>query len=344
MESIKNRKVLRISRKKMMIALGAIVLLFILGFILIRSDYDHRQTSQNFDFEVSGIANLPSESKTGSAPDYYRNQYQVNPTIEDTREFLKTSYSAEIKTRKVKDTMREIKNAINNADGRIDRLNENEKSGNLNFAIPKSNFENFKDEIEGITNEKLIIENISSENLLSQKQSIEEEQANAENNLTQLEKQQENLITKHNQTIASLNKELTSVQNSLNTIELLIASALRQEQVDSLLSQKTILIQQKATLNKQLTTENASFNASNQNLKNQIDWANSQITSAQSKDVKFTNNIETVNGYISVRTISLWQLARILSPIPPVLVIIVLVIALWYFLKRKQFLPIIQLV
>ena len=77
---------------------------------------------------------------------YYGNQSKTL-SINDTREFMKTSYDTQIQTRNVKSVLRDIKGSIKVANGRIDQLNENTKSGYISFVIPKINFENFKDEI-----------------------------------------------------------------------------------------------------------------------------------------------------------------------------------------------------
>ena len=62
------------------------------------------------------------------------------------------------------------------------------------------------------------------------------------------------------------------------------------------------------------------------------------------KYLSFNNNIETVSGYISVERISLWEMAKIFSPVSPIIIIIILVLVVWYLLKRKSVIPKIEFV
>ena len=61
------------------------------------------------------------------------------------------------------------------------------------LGVGKTNFDKFKDDIESITNEKLITEDISSQNLLQQKQGIEGAQKIVDGNLASLKKQNETI-------------------------------------------------------------------------------------------------------------------------------------------------------
>jgi hypothetical protein len=343
MENINNRRVIRISRKKLIISV--VVVLLIIGFLiyfgLMRSNGPVMTSQEN-----GGTLQIPSsayDTSEKSANIYNRDypyQYQGNPTIEDTREFLKTSYNAEIQTRNVKNTVRDVRNTVRDVGGRIDSSNENPKDGYVSFVVPKSNFDNFKDEIASITNEKLIIENVSSENLLSQKQSIEQQQQTATDFLVQLEQQQKDLIAKHNQTKSSLQSKLTDLEYELNQFSRYLPPVLNPAQIAQIESLNTNI----NLVKQQIASENSSFNTNNQNLKNQIAGVNAQLSGIAQQDTNFTNNIETVSGSISVKWISLWQLARIFSPISPVIIIIVLVIILWFIFRKKSYIPKIEFV
>lgn len=326
----REKKVLRISRKKFIVTIVVIVVLFILGCGVYLFN-----STRYFGLE-NNSAGVMAPSVPGvydGESNYYRNQNNT-PSINDTREFMKTSYNTTIQTRNVKNILREVKGAIKVANGRIDSLNENPKNSYVRFVVPKVNFESFKEEIESITHEKLITENISSENLLNQKQSIEEQQQNANNSLASLQQQQKDLLAKHTQTKNKLQSEIANLQNQLYVMD---PGPEGFNQDDLALRQD--LFNKIAQKNQQIISENSNFNTNNQNINNQINSVNSQIAGIKQQDTNFTDNIETVNGSISVKWISLWQLARIFSPISPVIIIIILVIGLWYFLKRKNYLP-----
>ncbi len=309
----KRKKVIKISKKGTIVFA---VIVIIIGAILLGFKIFSPHNICDFGDcgMITGVNRVVtpsfSENSKSVSSDYsLMPYYQNNPTVNDTREFLKTNYSAEIQTRNVKRIVLDIKNVVRDVNGRVDSSNENPKNGYVSFVIPKSNFENFKDQIAGITNEKLIIENISSDNLLSQKQSIEQEQNSANASLASLQQQQKNLISKHTENIMILRSNFMGIE-----------------------------------LEQQLAYEDSSFNANSQNLKKQIENVNLELSYIAKQDSNFTDNIETVSGSISVQWISLWQLAKIFSPVSPVIVIIAIVIILWIIFRKKSYIPRIEFV
>jgi hypothetical protein len=269
-------------------------------------------------------------------PDYYGGG---QTDITDTREFLKTSYSAYIKTRQVEEVITTVKNMVKGSDGRIDSINTSEKSGRISFVVPKSKFDAFKGEVESITHEKLYTENVSAQNLLSQKQSIEEQTASVNNNLTSLKEQKKNLDSQHSQTVSKINNSITNIQTELLAVRVSLASATNTEVIASLSSQENSLIITDLAERQKLNIENNSYATKNSNLQSQIANAEQDLVNVNKQDTNFTNNIETVNGYISASWVSIWDLVVIFSPIHPTFLIIILVIAIWYYLKRKSYIP-----
>ena len=341
MENIE-KKVIKVSKRKLMFFLFIIALL---AFILIRLSF---LSVNNIGSYNTGVMYKTTQSGNNALermvpPEYYPYQNST-PSVNDTREFLKTSYSADIKTRNVKSALRDVKSAVRVASGRIDNLNENEKYGYVSFVIPKINFENFKDEIESITNEKLIVENISSENLLGQKQNIEEQNKNATDSLLTLQQQKKDLTSKHTQSINKFESNITELESKLVQIDLILPRISDSVQITALQGQRNTITGAIDQLKQQLLLENSSYNTKNQNLKNQIDSVNGELSGIAKQDTNFTNNIETVNGSIRVEWVSLWQLVKVFSPIHPTIIIVILVIIIWYILKRKSFLPKIELV
>lgn len=342
MENIENKpkKIIRISVKKFVVFV-IIVGIIGLGIYSFYRSYNNRM----YGVGAGSSAPLaPSFDNSKMSPEYYPMPYQNPSSVKDTREFMKVAYGAEIKTRDVKDIMRDVKSAIRDAEGRMDNLNESDKFGFVSFVVPKSNFDDFRDEIESLANEKLISLNISSENLLTQKQQIEEQNRNATASLTALQKSQKDLTTAHNITVNNLQTSMNVSTKQLSNVRKLIASTSDENELAKLRTQETNLTQNIQSLQTSLNNENSNFNANNQNLKNQIDNVNAQLKNIKTQDENFTDNIETVNGSISVQWVSLWKLAKIFSPISPVIIIIILLIAIWYFLMRKNYLPSIEFV
>ena len=340
----KTKKIIRVSKKGTVIfvIIAIIVGAILLGFNIFRP---HNPCDFGDCGMVTGVNSVAtpsfSENSKGASSDYYRMPYpQNNPTVNDTREFLKTNYNAEIQTRNVKRIVLDIKNAVRDVAGRVDSSNENPQNGYVSFVVPKSNFENFKDQIASITNEKLIIENVSSDNLLSQKQSIEQEQNSANSSLEQLLQQQNTLTSKHAQTKNKLQSELTNLQNQLAQFSMTLPPYPDPNQIAQIQSLNTNI----GIIKQQIASENSSFNTSNQNLKNQIDGVNAELTNIAEQDSNFMDNIETVSGSISVRWVSLWELAKIFLPVSPVIIIIILVVILWVTFRKSSYIPKVEFV
>jgi hypothetical protein len=334
----RTKKIIKVSRTKAVILLAIIIA--VLGFIFFQDNrlpYDVLTTATKMNSESN--VSLPSVSPT---VDVYPGQYGA-PSVKDTREFMKVSYGADIKTRDVKRAVRDVKSAINDANGRIDNSNETTTYAYISFVVPKSNFSDFKDAVESITNEKLIVESSSSQNLLGQKQSIEEQQQSAARSLAELQKGQKDLTAKHTQTVGSLQKQITDTQNQLAQVRAAIATTSDPNTLNNLRNQEYTLSQQEISLRQNLNSENATYATGNQNFKDQISNVNAQLANIKKQDVQFSDNIETVDGYISINWISLWDMAKIFSPIYPGIIIAVLVLLAWYYLARKNFLPTIEL-
>lgn len=349
---IDTRRVIKVSKKKIkvtVVVLTVLILLFIGGFLFLRMSTRVSVNSLN----MTGSNMMPTASESINY-DYENGGYDMrimNPMkpglkggygqvdITDTREFLKTSFSATIKTRKVADVVQEVTNIIKGSDGRVDNSNSSEKYGRVSFVVPKSKFESFKDQIENIAHQKLYTENISSKNLLNQKQNIEEQTGNIVNTLANLQNQKANLLTKHDQALATINKELARLKTEITAVKTVINQTTDEAILVQLRIQENSLLKQETTQKQKLATENSTYTIQNQNLDNLINNSNNNLTNVNKQDDQFTNNIETVNGYVKVDWVNLWQMAKLFSPIHPTIVVIILVIILWIFSKRKGYIP-----
>lgn len=342
----KGRRVIRISKR----TLGLVALIIAIAlFAWYRMSsgqvrpmrFDDAGTTTSYGGQVDlkianpenvGIAFPPEEV---SKP--YRNDQSIS--IGDTREFLKTSYSARVLTRNVQDVVTQAKNIVKGNDGRIDRMSSSEKNGYLTFVVPKSKFEAFRTEIEGLTHKKLFSETSSSQNLLSQKQSIEEQTNSIKAALESLRQQKESLLASHTQAVAAINKELQSIRSELSAVRKKIEETTDATMLESLRNQETTLVSRETTQKQKLTTENSKYMAADASLDNQIKSQNASLENVAKRDEKFSENIETVDGSIDVRWVSIWQMIEKFSPVPPEILIVVLVIIVWNVLARLSLVP-----
>lgn len=342
------RRVIRISRTKFVVMIIIVVILALLvfgGYRMLTTTFGTNSVAPMMDFPVMEYQSRDSmgESKANSVMPYYPDRYPGGQgDITDTRQFMKTSYSANIKTRNVQKVVNDVNNIVKGMDGRVDSMNSSERNGYITFVVAKSDFESFKTQIAMLTSAKLYSENISSQNLLSTKQNIEEQTTNVENSLASLNTQKKNLETSHTQTIAAMNSELYSIRVQLAAVRLNIASSTSTTDAATLASwrsQEQNLLNQELATNQKIGRENASYSAQKQSTENQITYQNANLTSIKQQDTKFTNNIETVSGTISVSWVSVWQLIRIYSPISPIWIIIILIILIWAYLNHKKITP-----
>ncbi len=345
-ENKNERKVIKISKKKFIITTVIIVVFLLMGAwaaLSVMTNTFSVGSSRN----ITGsnmMPSVPSINDNGlynsemMPPDYYDRGYQ-KPTITDTREFLKTNYSADIKTRNVSKVIKDVTNIVKGADGRIDNSYSSEKSGRISFVVAKSKFDDFKNQIESLTHEKLYTETISSENLLNQKQNIEEQTGNIVNTLANLQSQKTNLENQHTQSVSVINKELTRIKAELVAIRAVMSTSTEPLVLESFTKQESSLVKQENTQKTKLINENNSYVAQSQSLDNSISNYNNGLTNVIEQDSQFTDNIETVNGSINVGWVSLWEIAKIFSPIHPTIIVIALVILLWIYLKRRGTIP-----
>lgn len=343
-----NQKVIRISKKKLIITLivlviGAYIVLNSLGTARMKSGVDYAENAMMPSGGGSyGGANIPVSS--GVMPDYYPYPYPEQDDVTDTREFLKTSYSGNLKTRDVSETADDVKNIVRDVEGRLDNFNTSEKYSYITFVVPKSRFDEFKNRVGDLVGAKLYVESISSQNLLNQKQSIEGRTETAEEALVTLEKRKKDLATAHVATLNNIKSELTATQSKLNITESQILLTDDPGESAALRSQLAVLLQTQADLLGRQSVENQNFANQNKWIDQSIAQTKAQLTNLDKEDTKFANNIETVNGTVNIQWISVWDLIKLYSPINPILIIIIVLLLARWILVRKGYLSRIEFV
>ncbi|HAQ02638.1 TPA: hypothetical protein DEP30_00825 [Candidatus Nomurabacteria bacterium] len=333
---IVERKVIKISKKKLIWGAVLIVIVLIIGWgvmSVVSNTFSVGSTESSVPMLPSGSSS--AKMMNSNSYDYYRYPDQ-DASIKDTREFLKTSYSSIIKTRDVSDVVTEVKNIVKGSDGRVDEFSSSEKYGRVRFVVAKSKFDAFKDEVESITHKKLYTESISSQNLLTEKQGIEGQILDASTSLSSLTSQRDTLIASHTKAINSMNKELARINGDLAKVRANIALLKPNEINVSFNQQGASLVEQQTNQTQNINQENKNYSIQKKNLDDLISNANANLGNANKQDDKFTDNIETVNGYVSAQWISLWEMAVIFSPIHPTLVIIILIILGFIIFRKKM--------
>jgi hypothetical protein len=233
-----------------------------------------------------GVASAPAGGMT--RPEYYPYPYP-NPEVPvtDTREFLKTYYNAAMLTRDVLALTRRVETTVRGYDGRIDSESSAEKYGYVSFALPQAKYDAFRTELESLVGSRFITLNISSQNLLSQKVSIEEQQKQADTNLTDLKAARQRIVSAHTATVKAL-----------------------QAKIDASAATST----DRAIYLQQLAGENASYVSQLQNADANIKYAQDWQKAVQTQDKTLLDNVATVNGTVSIQWVSLWDTVLLYLP------------------------------
>lgn len=259
--------------------------------------------------------------------------------ITDTREYLKTNFGLDIKTRKVEKMHTRLKTMIRGYDGRIDSANLNERYANINFVLPKSTYESFIEEATEMFPEKFITLHENSTNLLGQKQNIEQQTEYASTSLDNLKMERTDNIKKYDEKYASLNKEISRLQRIMENIveQRKTVSSTEKETIKKLDDQLNDARQTHNDFVSELLRTMTQHEKDLENFDNQIKNVENNLIELGKQDTQLINNVETVNGTITLRFISLFEIVNLYIPVYKTIIIICILIIIGYFLfGRKQ--------
>ena len=242
-------------------------------------------TSPGVPMMDSGVTSAPNQGKDMSM--YYPYPYPTEVPITDTREFLKVYYNASLLTRDVQVLTRRVETTVRGYDGRIDHESIAPKYGYVSFSVPQSKYDAFRNEIESFVDSRFLTISISSQNLLSQKVSIEEQQKQADTTLANYKTARQKLVATHTNLVQTLQAQVDATSTTEN---------------------------EKIALRQQIANEKASFAVQVSNADANITYAQDWVKAVQTQDQTLLANAATVTGTISVQWISLWDSALLYLP------------------------------
>lgn len=265
-----------------------------------------------------------------SPPMYY------NPSndISDTREFLKTSYQAYLKTRDVAGLTRRAETTVRGSGGRVDSISSSDKVGYVSFAVPASKFEAFRDEVESFVGSRYISISIDSQNLLGQKQNIEASQKSAEEQLADAKAARAQIVSAHTKEIARLESERKAADAELNVLATEIGytdNPYMYQQTSQRIDQ---LSYELSVIEGNISSENASYRANIESYDGHIAYLNDVLAGVKEEDKDFLNNVATVNGTISIQWISIWDIIQLYISAGWLALILLLAACLSYWWQR----------
>jgi glutaredoxin 2 len=222
---------------------------------------------------MGGAVMIPQITTSSMTIAKYPGYYDTygNGTISDTREYNKKTFSATIRTRVVEEVAKKVEVLIKSSGGRIDSSNVSEKNAYFSFVVPKSNFDTFEAQMRTFVGKKLYSQTVTSQNLLSQKQSIEQNQNNTQESLNSIKKQKEQVEADYTQKINSIKNKIATAQGQISQIDKNIsrnetainastdqnATVTLQRELDTLSQTRKVYNQQIASYNSEIsnTTE-----------------------------------------------------------------------------------------
>lgn len=255
------------------------------------------------------------------------------PTIKDSREFLKISYSSTIQALNVESTTASIKTSLNGFDGRVDSYSEDSQDSYFNFVIPQNHFEAFKQQVKNIAGSKFYLENVQATNLLSQKQGIEQNTKTTQDSLKDLQNQQAQVTTSHNQEIARLNSQVAAKNNQLQAVQ----AELKINSMNAdLQTQAQTLINQITSLKNNIAGENYSYQDDTRYYNFQIQDAQDKLKNLSQQNSDLVDDVATVSGSIRVYHVSWYEYINIYFPFYFSIPIVFILIFAWVVFRKRS--------
>lgn len=248
------------------------------------------------DFGLSDVQ-LGLAAATG-----YRRETKNIP-ISDTREFLKTDYTASIQTRQVEDVGEDIAILVRGLGGRIDTISLGSRSGYLSFVLPKDQFEVFKYQVKGMIPERFLEEYVGRQNMLGEKRSLEEEKTQLEKAVQDYEIERRNLVRRHQSVLFQIQKELDRVQEDIAMLE-------KKEDItpDVRDAERERLLKQRASIERRQRSENSTYDAQLRRIDTVIGTTKNSIEQVVQKDLELVDTVATVQGNVSLQWISIFEM------------------------------------
>ena len=265
----------------------------------------------------------------GMQPDYYPYP-SPNVPASDTRELLKVNYNATMQTRDVQGLTRRVETTVRGHSGRIDNISSAKEYGYVSFVVPMSKYDAFRTELESLVGSRFLSVDIQSQNMLPQKQSIEEQQKQAEATLADQKAARQRIVNAHASTVKSLQGQIDADAQQLAILRAQTPTYEIQVQIQQLSNDWS-------SLKAQLADENASYSYELSNADANIKYAQDWQTAVKTQDKALMDNVATVSGSVSIQWISLWQMAQLYLPgywIPAIFAGLALLSYLW---DRRRF-------
>lgn len=274
--------------------------------------------------------------KSGAFPitsPYY--SYEPNVPAADTREFLKTDYYASMYVRHVTETTQRIQTIIRGFGGRVDFASSSSRWGSVSFVVPADRFDVFRDDIKSLVRARLLTEEISTENLLSQKKSIEQQQEQTQETLAKLKTDRNRFISAHRGTVAAIQSRLDAIGSELAVLQAEVTND--EARIAQIAARKQELFVEKNAFEARLAAENVEYAKKLNSFNSQIRDTEANLGYFDDQEEELLNTVATVRGTISLSWISIWNIVYLYFPLYWLSLILLVAAAAAYIVHRRRF-------
>ena len=274
----------------------------------------------------------------GVAPEYYPLPPSVDTReipVTDTREFLKIDYRAQIRTRHAEELAERLLLTVRGLGGRVDSATYSQEYGFIQFVVPKDEFETFRSQIENMVRARFLIQDVSTENLLPQKQSIEEERESLAGTLEALSAERARVVSAHTQAVAALQLRLQTVAEELKDLEAERGGTSKEKERRE--ARKEELVEERSALYAILADENTTYAARIGALDARIRAANEDVGQNAERDHELQDTVETVRGTITFEWISVWEVIQLYGAAYWLAALFVVLAVVSYLFPRRRY-------
>lgn len=287
------------------------------------------------DNSIYNLSTPTPETIQKYTPGYYPPPGSEIPT-NDSREFLKTDYRATIRTREVQELAQKIQIMVKGFGGRVDSVASSNRWGSISFVVPLNQFETFKTSLKGLVWSKLITEEIDSENLLPQKQSIENQKKEFQTTLEQLKIERGQLVASHRKTIASLQSQINAIEKELGELKIKLDITSDPILRGVFVAREDELKKEKSTLGSRLFEENKKYAEKLSLFDAQIKNAETNLEYTERQDRILLDTVATVRGTISLNSINVLGILLLYFPGHWMALVFGVVAVALYLVRRRK--------
>lgn len=254
----------------------------------------------------------------------------------DTRQYMDVYYNIEIKTRKVEKNAAHAETIIRGHGGRINTINSAKKNAYISFDVPKSEFESMKDALKELAGERFIEESVRANNLLPQKQEIENTVTAAQEDITTMENNKAERIETNIIRTAEWQKEINYLEQTIESLRHDYNATTDTSRRSDLSATISYYNNRLAKTKKDFASEQEQFESAIRSYDDSIAAANRRLDNATNQNQNLINNVETVSGVIRLEWISVISIINLYVSIRYLAVALFLIIIFYAVFGRAK--------